>query len=76
MTDAELRCTPRGQVLLMDGAKSVYAVNAEREIQLAQRRKRLWVDTPVPEMRTVSAGSRASANSRYYPSRKSDRWAR
>ena len=51
MTDAELRCTPRGQVLLMDGAKSVYAVNAEREIQLAQRGNRLWVNTPVPEMR-------------------------
>ncbi len=51
MTDAELRCTPRGQVMLMDGAKSVYDLDAQREMQLAEHRKKLWADTPAAELR-------------------------
>jgi dienelactone hydrolase len=51
LTDAELRCTPRGQVMLMPGARSVYDLNAERETQLAERRGKLWAGTPAAELR-------------------------
>jgi len=51
ITGDELRCTPRGQVMLMPGARSVYDLNAQRETQLAEQRKKLWAETPAPELR-------------------------
>jgi len=37
-------CTPKGQVMLMDGARSVFDINIELEKQLARQRKRIWND--------------------------------
>jgi len=45
--DRELRCTPRGQVMLLPGARSIYDLNAEFEETLArQRAARLAKTTP------------------------------
>jgi cephalosporin-C deacetylase-like acetyl esterase len=38
----ELLCTPRGQVLLLPGERSVFDLNLEREKQLAKRRQTFW----------------------------------
>ncbi len=44
LTDREIQCTPRGQVMLLDGARSVYDLNRELEAQCAEARKRRWTD--------------------------------
>ncbi len=49
LTDEELRCTPRGQVLLMNGVRSVFDLNAELEERLAEKRRRFWSATPKRE---------------------------
>ncbi len=41
-TPEELWASPKGQVLLMDGARNVYDLNADCEQQLAEGRKALW----------------------------------
>jgi len=41
-TDQQVQCTPRGQVMLLDGARSTYDINNDLEEQLAQRRKEFW----------------------------------
>ncbi|MBE0534312.1 MAG: acetylxylan esterase [Phycisphaerae bacterium] len=38
----EARCTPAGQVMLLDGARSTYDINIEHETQLTGKRKALW----------------------------------
>jgi len=59
LTDEELRCTPEGQVLRMDGARSVLALNADHEAALAANRQGLWESSPLPEMlRAVRNASR------------------
>lgn len=40
--DAPMLCTPRGQVLLLDGARSTFDLNIEAEERLAQERRRFW----------------------------------
>jgi dienelactone hydrolase len=40
--DAELFCTPRGQVMLMEGARSVAELNVELNRQLESKRRELW----------------------------------
>ncbi len=40
--DEDVWCTPRGEVMLLDGARSVYDLNMELEAKLAEERKRLW----------------------------------
>ncbi len=42
MTDEEMQCTPKGQVLLIEGARSVFDINAELADRLAAERKELW----------------------------------
>ena len=42
----ELWATPRGQVMLVKGARSAYDLNEEYERKLAAGRRRLWADTP------------------------------
>lgn len=43
LTEAEIQCTPKGQVMLLDGARSVYHINADYERNvLAPQRKKLW----------------------------------
>ena len=43
--DEDVWCTPQGEVMLLDGARSVYDLNMELEAKLAQDRKRLWQKT-------------------------------
>ena len=43
-TDEELQCTPRGQVMLLEGARSVYELNEDAEKELAGRRRQLWAE--------------------------------
>ena len=40
--DEDVWCTPRGEVMLLEGARSVYDLNMELEARLAQDRKRFW----------------------------------
>lgn len=40
--DAEMLCTPQGEVMRLPGARSVYDFNADFESRLAQGRKKLW----------------------------------
>lgn len=47
--DEELWCTPRGEVMLLEGARSVYDLNIERQSQLAPARKKFWKETGKPE---------------------------
>jgi hypothetical protein len=49
MADAELQCTPRGQVLWMDGARSVIDLNRERAEGLKAGRAAFWQNTPAPD---------------------------
>jgi len=50
LSDAEIRCTPKGEVMLIDGARSVYDLNRDYEKELAEKRKRLWDETPKAEI--------------------------
>jgi len=45
-TDEQVQCTPRGEVMLLPGARSVYDLNVEVEERLAAARKKLWGQTP------------------------------
>lgn len=49
LTDEEAWCTPRGQVMLLDGARNYYDVNIELEKQLAAGRKEFWQKTDQAE---------------------------
>ena len=40
--DEELWCTPHGEVMRIDGARSVYDLNAEEETRLAEARRAFW----------------------------------
>ena len=42
LSEEEIRCTPNGQVMLLEGALSTYDLNRDFEKKLAQRRRRLW----------------------------------
>jgi cephalosporin-C deacetylase-like acetyl esterase len=43
--DEEVWCTPKGQVMLLPGARSVYDLNMELEARLAPARKKFWQET-------------------------------
>ena len=45
LSEKEMQCTPEGQVMLMDGARSTYDLNRDYEKRLAKRRKKLWTTT-------------------------------
>lgn len=42
LPDAELQCTPQGQVGLLAGAKTIYELNRRIEEQLQNERKQFW----------------------------------
>jgi dienelactone hydrolase len=42
LSPQEYQCTPKGQVMLLSGARSTYDLNEEYENQLAPRRAALW----------------------------------
>jgi dienelactone hydrolase len=50
-TDQELRCTPEGLTLLMDGERSVFEINAEQEKELREKREAVWNELKVLERR-------------------------
>ena len=49
LTDEELQCTPQGQVMLLEGARSSYDMNEEYEKRLATGRRQYWAATPKAE---------------------------
>ncbi len=50
-TDEELRATPRGQVMLIPGARTAYDFNAELAKELAAKRAPLWAAAGAEERR-------------------------
>ncbi|MBM4088271.1 MAG: hypothetical protein FJ276_02395 [Planctomycetes bacterium] len=40
--DQQLQCTPRGQVMLLEGARTTYDLNLDLEEKLVENRKLLW----------------------------------
>lgn len=42
LTDEEIQVTPKGQVMLLEGARSVYDLNLDQEQKYADRRKQFW----------------------------------
>ncbi len=48
--DEELRCTPRGEVMLIPGARSTYDLNIAMEERLAESRRALWRRADKPQM--------------------------
>jgi cephalosporin-C deacetylase-like acetyl esterase len=49
LSEEEIRCTPKGQVMLLDGARSVYDLNRDYEKELAEKRRAAWADGATPE---------------------------
>lgn len=45
MTDEEMQCSPKGQVMLMDDARSVFDINKDIEAELKAARRRFWQKT-------------------------------
>ena len=48
--DEEIQCTPRGQVMLMEDARTTYDLNEDHENKLAEQRKALWATTDRTEL--------------------------
>lgn len=46
----ELQCTPQGEVMLLEGARSVYDLNRDYARELLARREKLWQSTPREEL--------------------------
>lgn len=46
LTEAEIQCTPKGEAIWLEGARSVPELNIERETRLASERQAFWRDTP------------------------------
>ena len=42
LSEKEIQCTPEGQVMQLDGARSTYDLNRDYEKNLARRRRKLW----------------------------------
>ena len=45
LTDEEAQCTPRGQVMLLDGVRSTYDLNNDLEAKYVEQRKAFWKKT-------------------------------
>lgn len=54
LSDAEAQVTPDGQVLLLDGARSIFELNAERADALAAARPELAPDALRAEVRAIA----------------------
>jgi cephalosporin-C deacetylase-like acetyl esterase len=52
-TDEQLTCTPQGQVMLLDGEKSVFDFSAARADLLKQQRSEYWSKTSPDEARNA-----------------------
>ena len=53
LTDTQVRCTPTGQVMLLKDARSVLDLNREIGVELAEKRRAFWKDTPAAEARAA-----------------------
>ncbi|HUT11290.1 MAG TPA: acetylxylan esterase [Thermoguttaceae bacterium] len=64
LSDQEALCTPKGQVMLLDGARSTFDLNAELEEKLAKARKQFWKETDkaqaLDEVRRIARIRRSS----------------
>lgn len=49
-TAADLQCTPRGEVMLLEGARSVYDLNRDYARELKARRRQIWDTAPREEV--------------------------
>jgi dienelactone hydrolase len=52
-SDEQLQCTPKGQTLLVDGAKSIFDLNREEERRLAGERAAIWDGQSLSKRRSV-----------------------
>jgi cephalosporin-C deacetylase-like acetyl esterase len=50
LSDEEIQCTPTGQVMKLDGARSTYDLNRDYEKKLAEQRKKLRENTSESEV--------------------------
>ena len=50
LSEKEIQCTPNGQVMLLEGARSTYDLNQDFEKELAGRRRQLWSMTERAEL--------------------------
>lgn len=50
LTDAEIQATPEGEVLLLDGARSIFDVNRDEAERLQALRENLWEETEHSEL--------------------------
>ena len=50
LSEDQIQCTPDGQVMLIEQARSVYDLNREYEKELSRQRKRLWAETNRAEL--------------------------
>lgn len=50
LTEEEYQCTPQGQVMLLNGARSAYDINRDYEKTLSEKRKDLWSGNNRAEM--------------------------
>lgn len=51
--EEELRCMPRGQVILESGTRTAFDLNTDQERHLSGRRRRLWASTPRQQLRQI-----------------------
>ena len=50
LSEKEIQCTPDGQVMRLDGARSTYDLNRDFEKDLARRRRKLWTTKDPAEL--------------------------
>lgn len=50
LSEEEYRCTPKGQVILLEGARTTYDINRDYEEELTEARTTMWKDLGVEEM--------------------------
>jgi len=50
LSEEEIQCTPQGQVMSLEAARSTYEMNRDFERELAERRKKLWMSKDQNEL--------------------------
>jgi len=50
LNEQEVQCSPEGQVMKLQGARSTYDINRDIERNLAAQRKKTWAEGDVPEL--------------------------
>ncbi|MCJ7676019.1 MAG: alpha/beta hydrolase family protein [Sedimentisphaerales bacterium] len=50
LSEKEIQCTPQGQVMLLEAARSSYDLNRDFERELAERRRNLWKNREQKEL--------------------------